>query len=186
MSLKRIVALIAMVALGLSSTPSLTAEPQIGKPFSLSFAVPDQAGKPQSLQSLMGTKGVALFFVRSADWCPFCKGQLVDINRHLEQFRAQGLNVVAVSVDEAAVLGQFAKEQKIGYTLLADPKGNINLALGIRDEQYPLGTKAFGVPKPTLYVLDKQHKVRLRYQEKTFRTRPDLAAVLNDIKALKL
>jgi peroxiredoxin len=70
--------------------------------------------------------------------------------------------------------------------LLSDPKGAINLALGIRDEQYPLGTKAFGVPRPTLYVLDRQGVVRLRYQEKTFRTRPDLDAVLRDVRALGL
>jgi hypothetical protein len=28
--------------------------------------------------------------------------------------------------------------QEIGYTMLADPKGAINLELGIRDEQYPV------------------------------------------------
>ena len=38
----------------------------------------DQSGKQQSLKALLGGKGAAIFFVRSADWCPFCKKQLQD------------------------------------------------------------------------------------------------------------
>jgi peroxiredoxin len=54
---------------------------------------------------------LAIFFVRSADWCPFCQGQLVDANRHLAQFRALGLNVVSVSVDEVGEVAKFAGAQ---------------------------------------------------------------------------
>ena len=70
--------------------------------------------------------------------------------------------------------------------MLADPEGAINLSLGIRDEQYPVGSKAFGVPRPTLYVIDRDNTVRLRYMEPTYRTRPDLAMVLRHAEALGL
>lgn len=173
----------------LLATPvvALAAEgPMAGEMFPHDLSASDQNGKPQSLRSVMGEKGVAVFFVRSADWCPFCKGQLVDINRNLAQFKAQGLGVVSVSVDEVPLIAAFAKEQGIGYTMLSDPKGAINLSLGIRDEQYPLGTKAFGVPRPTLYIVDKLGTVKLRYMEPTYKTRPNLAAVLDDVKRLGL
>lgn len=160
--------------------------PQAGAAFPHALDAPDQTGKTQTVESLMGEKGLALFFVRSADWCPFCQGQLVDANKHLAKFQALGVNVVSISVDEIAEIKAFIDKQKIGYTMLADPKGDINLALGIRDEQYPVGSAAFGVPRPTLYVLDPTGKIRLRYMEPTFRTRPDLDAVLKDIAALKL
>lgn len=160
--------------------------PMAGEMFPHDLSAPDQNGKPQSLRSVMGEKGVAVFFVRSADWCPFCKGQLVDINRNLAQFKAQGLGVVSVSVDEVPLIAAFAKEQGIGYPMLSDPKGAINLSLGIRDEQYPLGTKAFGVPRPTLYIVDRLGTVKLRYMEPTYKTRPNLAAVLEDVKRLGL
>jgi peroxiredoxin len=160
--------------------------PMAGQMFPHDLSAPDQNGKPQSLRSVMGEKGVAVFFVRSADWCPFCKGQLVDINRHLAQFKAQGLGVVSVSVDEVPLITAFAKEQNVGYTMLSDPKGAINLSLGIRDEQYPLGTKAFGVPRPTLYIIDRLGTVRLRYMEPTYKTRPNLDAVLKDVAQLGL
>ena len=32
------------------------------------FTLPDQSGKPRSLQELMGPKGLLLVFTRSADW----------------------------------------------------------------------------------------------------------------------
>jgi peroxiredoxin len=134
----------------------------------------------------MGEKGVAVFFVRSADWCPFCKKQLVDVNKELARFRALGLNVVSVSVDQVPEIAAFAAEQRIGYTMLADPDGAVNLRLGIRDEQYPVGSAAFGVPRPTAYIIDRSGTIRARYMEPTFRTRPDPEKILSDAAALAL
>lgn len=172
----------------LSGATATAAEPGpvVGAMFPHELAAPDQAGKQQTLQSVMGEKGVALLFVRSADWCTFCQGQLVDANRHFARFQELGLNVVSVSVDEVAEIAAFAAAQKIEYVMLADPDGDINLSLGIRDEQYPVGSAAFGVPRPTLYVLDRSGTIRLRYMERTYRTRPDLDVVLRDAAALGL
>jgi peroxiredoxin len=162
------------------------AEPLEGAPFPHSLDAPDQSGKLRSLKSITGKKGVVLFFVRSADWCPFCKGQLVDVNRHLPGFRDLGFEPASVSVDDVAIITEFSQAQGIGYVMLSDPKGSINEALGIRDTQYPLGSAAFGVPKPTAYVIDAKGVVRLRYREPTFRTRPDLDAMIGDIRKLGL
>jgi peroxiredoxin len=171
-----------------SAGSAIAAEPgpAVGATFPHELTAPDQSGQPQTLTSVMGEKGVAIFFVRSADWCPFCKGQLVDVNRHFARFRALGLKVVSVSVDQVAEIAAFADAQHIEYTMLADPDGAINLSLGIRDEQYPVGSAAFGVPRPTLYVLDRSGTIRLRYMEPTYRTRPDLEVVLRDVAALRL
>jgi peroxiredoxin len=184
-SLAAVLVLITSVALAAES-PIKILGPEVGQPFPLTLAAVDQAGKTQSLKSLMGKKGLAVFFVRSADWCPFCKGQLVDANRHLARFRELGVSVVSISVDEVAPIVAFAQEQHIGYPMLSDPHGDINLSLGIRDPQYPVGSPAFGVPKPTLYILDRQGVIRLRYQEPTYRTRPNLDGVLHDMEAAGL
>lgn len=179
-----------IVPLMLAATAWLAAAaelgPQVGAKFPHALEAADQNAKPQSLTSVMGEKGLAVFFVRSADWCPFCKRQLVDVNAQLARFRALGLNVVSVSVDEVAEIAAFANGQKIGYTMLADPSGAINEKLGIRDPQYPVGSAAYGVPRPTLYVIDKSGTIRLRYMEPTYRTRPDLELVLRDAAALGL
>jgi len=158
--------------------------PAVGDTFPHSLEAKDQHGNDQSLQSLMGENGVAVFFVRSADWCPFCKGQLADANTRVPEFEALGLNVVSISVDEVEEIAAFASAQNVAYTMLSDPSGDINGSLGIRDEQYPVGTAQFGVPRPTLYVIDRSGTIRLRYMEPTFRTRPDLSIVLEDAAKL--
>lgn len=180
--------LAAMVVLSMVSAGSFAAEPgpAVGTQFPHDLAAPDQSGRQQDLKALMGEKGVVVFFVRSADWCPVCKGQLVDVNRHYGRFRDLGLNVVSVSVDPVETIAAFAAAQEVAYSMLADPTGDINLRLGIRDEQYPVGSAAFGVPQPILYVLDQVGTIRLRYMEPTYRTRPDLSVVLRDAAALGL
>ena len=74
-----------------------------------SFSLKDQAGKKQDLASLSGPNGLLLLFFRSADWCPFCKGQLVDLESAQKAFAAKGINVAAVSYDSPAVLANFAE-----------------------------------------------------------------------------
>lgn len=160
--------------------------PQVGDKFSHDLTAPDQTGQLRTLDDLMGEKGAAIFFVRSADWCPFCKRQLGDINDRLAEFKALGLNAISVSVDDVAEIAVFAKEHNVGYTMLADPAGDINKTLGIRDEQYPVGHNAFGVPRPILYIVDKNRSIRALYMEPTYRTRPDLAIVLADAAKLGL
>jgi peroxiredoxin len=158
--------------------------PAVGERFAHTLGAPDQTGQTRTLEALMGEKGSVVFFVRSADWCPYCQRQLADVNGRLSEFEALGLSVVSVSVDEVAEIEKFAEAQSIRYTMLADPQGAINEALGIRDPQYPVGSAAFGVPRPVLYVIDRSGEIRLRYMEPTYRTRPDLNVVLRDAAAL--
>jgi peroxiredoxin len=160
--------------------------PQVGQTFPHELAAPDQHGQAQTLDSVMGENGAVVFFVRSADWCPFCQRQLADVNGRLAEFQALGLNVVSVSVDSVEMIDAFSEEHDIAYTMLADPTGDINKVLGIRDEQYPVGHHAFGVPRPVLYVIDTDRTIRLAYMEPTYRTRPDLDVVLADARQLDL
>ncbi|MGD8810518.1 MAG: redoxin domain-containing protein, partial [Gammaproteobacteria bacterium] len=60
--------------------------PGVGEKFPHTLEAPDQRGRRQTLQALMGDNGVAVFFVRSADWCPFCRGQLADVNTRVSEF----------------------------------------------------------------------------------------------------
>jgi peroxiredoxin len=110
----------------------------------------------------------------------------MDVNQRLPEFQALGLNVVSISVDAVAEITAFAEARSIRYPMLADTEGAINKRLGIRDEQYPTGSYAFGVPRPTLYVVDRAAVVRARYMEPTYKTRPDLDVVIRDARALGL
>jgi len=157
--------------------------PAVGSTFPDALALVDQAGRPQSLKQLMGQKGAAIFFVRSADWCPFCKRQLVDLNGRLAEFKALGLSVLSVSHDEAPLIAEFHKTQSIGYTMLADPSGTVVEKLGIRDLQYADGTKAYGVARPMIFIVTPAMTITHKYAEESYQRRPDLNKVLTDLRA---
>lgn len=93
--------------------------PQVGEQVP-DFRLPDQTGKQWTRQSILGPKGAMLVFVRSADWCPYCKTQLVELNEQFDELKREGYGVATISYDPPEVLAAFAKQQGIKYTMLSD------------------------------------------------------------------
>jgi peroxiredoxin len=127
------------------------------------IALADQTGKPQSLSTLTGSHGLLVLFFRSADWCPFCKGQLVDLERAQKLFAAKGINVAAVSYDSPDVLAEFSKRKSITYPLLSDSSSKLIDAFGIRNVE-ATGAQA-GIPVPGYFLIDKQGVIEKRFFE---------------------
>jgi peroxiredoxin len=160
--------------------------PAVGTRFPSTLSLPDQAGVSRDLAALQGRKGTVLVFVRSADWCPYCMRQLVEVNARLPRFEALGLAVVSVSVDPVAEIAEFHRERKIGYPMLADSDGAVVQSLGIRDPSYGPDSEAFGVPQPVIFVVDRQQVVRAKFAERGYRNRPDLDRVLEQLGRLHI
>src|SRR5262249_58220749 len=105
------------------------------------FRLSDQNGKVWTRASIMGPKGALLLFYRSADWCPYCKTQLVDLQGRVDQLRAQGLGVAAITDDSVPILKDFATRRHITFPLLSDTGSATIKAFGILN---PLPEMAFG------------------------------------------
>jgi thiol-disulfide isomerase/thioredoxin len=87
-----VVAVLLTSAALAAESPIKILGPEVGQRFPHTLAAVDQAGKTQSLKSLIGQKGLAVFFVRSADWCPFCKGSYTMLSDpQLHDIEAAGL-----------------------------------------------------------------------------------------------
>jgi peroxiredoxin len=86
--------------------------------------------------------------------------------------------VVSVSHDTVELIAAFHAAGKINYPMLADPDGRVVESLGIRDLQYTDGSKAFGVARPMIFIIDRQMKITHKFAEESFRNRPDLEKVL--------
>ena len=130
------------------------------------FTLRDQTGRQQDLHTLSGPNGLLLLFFRSADWCPFCKGQLVDLESAQKAFAAKGIGVAAVSYDSQAILANFAKRRSITYPLLSDSSSSLIDAFGIRN---PTGTGIeAGIPFPGYYLIDPQGVIQRRFFETAY------------------
>lgn len=175
----------------LYSMPTAAAEadwsppgPAVGARFKNPLALEDQAGRKRSFADLAGTRGLTLVFVRSADWCPFCRKQLGELDKRAAAFRSAGYPVVSVSVDEVPLIQRFATAANISYTMLADPTGAVTEDLGIRDPQYPVGSFAHGVPQPGIFVIAKDGRILAKFFVKGYKVRPDPDVVLRAVEEL--
>jgi peroxiredoxin len=127
------------------------------------IALPDQTGRQQTLSTLTGPNGLLLLFFRSADWCPFCKGQLADLERAQKLFAAKGIHVAGVSYDSPQVLAEFSQRKSITYPLLSDSSSKLIDAFGIRNVA-ATGDEA-GIPVPGYYLISKQGVIEKRFFE---------------------
>ncbi len=148
--------------------------PTIGMPM-------DQTGKPRNLASLMGDKGVVLFFFRSAAWCPFCQAQLMELNGGLAEIEKRGYRMVGVSYDPTKVQADFTAARAIKYPLLSDPKSEIIDRYKLRDPQYAAASRAYGVPRPVIFVLDRKGVIKAKLYEAVYQARPPLPLLLETL-----
>jgi peroxiredoxin len=141
----------------------------------------DQLGKPHRLPDLMGRDGLVLFFFRSADWCPYCQAQLIDVNTGVAEIEKRGYHVAGLSYDSPEILEAFTLKRHLTYTLLSDPKSEIIDRYDLRDPQYPPGSRAYGVPRPIIFVLDPQAVIKAKLYEESFKNRPPVTAVISKL-----
>ncbi len=128
--------------------------PQVGQTVP-DFSLADQNGKVFTRASIMGPKGALLLFYRSADWCPYCKTQLIDLQGRLGEFRAKGLGVAAISYDPVPILSEFATRKQITFPLLSDAGSATIKAFGILN---PMPEMAFGPDKDDPTVVEELRK----------------------------
>lgn len=144
----------------------------------------DQTGKPHQLTDLMGKNGLVLFFFRSADWCPYCQAQLIDINGGAAEIEKRGYHVAGLSYDTPEILQAFTVKRNLTYTLLSDPKSEIIDRYNLRDPQYPPGSRAYGVPRPIIFILDPQGRIKAKLYGETFKVRPPVTDVISKLDEL--
>ena len=148
--------------------------PDIGTP-------PDQTGAQRSFSSLVGEKGLVLLFIRSADWCPYCQAQLIDLNTAVAGIERRGYKIAGISYDSPQILSTFIERRGIKYTLLSDPKSEIIDRYNLRDPQYKPGSRAYGVPRPIIFVLDKNGTIKAKLYEETYQKRPPATLVVETL-----
>ena len=111
------------------------------------FTLPTPGGKKVSLKDY---RGKVVFLNFWATWCPDCRTEMPTMDRLYQEFKGQGLEIVAVNVkDKREDALAFAKKLKITYPILMDPEGEAGLLYG-----------AFGMP--ATYLIDRKGVVLAR------------------------
>ncbi len=145
------------------------------------------AGKVENFDDLKGDKGLALFFVRSFDWCPYCQRQAIAVNERAQEFRDRGINPIFVSYDSAEIQADFYGKNNFTMPILSDHENVVINAFGVLNadsisERNPL----YGYPHPLVFIIDPdgtiQSKLYIEKEDGTFgsnyRERPEIDDIL--------
>lgn len=180
-----ITALLALGTPALAKAPAGSASIAVGTKAPVSLPLKDSKGAPTTLSAQMGKKGLVLVMVRSADWCPYCKAQLISLSEIKAELQRRGYGLAALSYDAPEKLTGFAQSRKIPYALLSDQQSRTIDAFGLRDPQYKGMARIDGVPIATTLVLARDGTVKARHSSDDYRVRQgnsELLAMLNRIK----
>lgn len=138
--------------------------------------------QPVNIKQLSGEQGLIILFFRSADWCPFCKKHLIELNNHAEQFTKLGYGLAAISYDNTDILKTFAEQKKISYPLLSDQKVNTMLAYDIVNKEYASDSDHYGIPYPGVVVIDNKGNVIRKHFFKGYKKRVKFADLYQQLK----
>src|ERR1035438_2869813 len=111
------------------------------------FALPDQHGTVRTLSDLAGPNGLFLVLHRSAEWCQYCRSQLVELELSRTLFERNGVRLAAVSYDSQEALAAFGRKYSIGYPLLSDRASETIRSFGIFNQNMAPHLRAYGVPQ---------------------------------------
>lgn len=105
------------------------------------ITLPRAAGGTFSSAALRGKSPLILSFF--ATWCEPCRIELPHLAELYKKHRTEGLQVVAITNEDAAIAGRFAKDAALPFPVLIDEDNSI--------------FRRFQADSiPTLVVLDKQ------------------------------
>ena len=95
-----------------------------------------------------------------------------------DQFKDVGVNIAAMTYDSVEMLKSVEEDEGIEFTLLKDTDISHVNALGILNEDYEPGSRAYGVPHPGIFIITADGVISAKFAEEGFRARPDFDNVL--------
>ncbi|WP_443218447.1 peroxiredoxin [Rathayibacter sp. YIM 133350] len=96
------------------------------------FTLPNQFGEEVRLSERCARTPVALVFFPLA-FSHTCEGELCELRDNIEIFRAQGVELIGISVDSKHALRAWAEHERFDFDLLADfwPHGAVAQRYGV-------------------------------------------------------
>ena len=104
------------------------------------FTLTDLEGKPWTLQDLHGKVVLVNFW---ATWCPPCRKEMPDLEALYNEFKDQGLLILAISDEDISKVQPFIAQHHTTYPILLDPGSKVHELFVVE-----------GIPKSFLYDRD--------------------------------
>ncbi|KAF2671620.1 redoxin domain-containing protein [Microthyrium microscopicum] len=139
------------------------------------FSLPNATGGVTSSADLLQQGPMLISFYRG-EWCPFCNLELQALQRHVDEFKAKGVNLVAISPELPDQSLTTVEKHALKFPVLSDVGNKFARQLGIvwamPDSLRPIfekfghglvtrnGDDSFEVPVPATLLIDQNGVVR--------------------------
>ena len=131
-----------------------------------------------SFTDLAGEKGTVVAFFRSADWCPYCKKQLIDLKEAAAPLADEGWTLIGVSYDSPEIQADFKAARDLPYNLYSDTGSAAIDAFNLRNSDVPAGSRYDGIPHPAIIFIAADGTVKAVMREEGYKNRPPVDAIL--------
>lgn len=152
-----------------------------------SFRMSDATGSSVASNDLLQKGALLLTFYRG-EWCPFCNVAVQYMQRHLEDFKARGVSLIAITPESPDYSLSMTEKHDLKFPVLTDMHNQLAKKLGIlynqswaREFHAKLGIDlnarngedTWEVPAPATILVDRSGTVRNVYIDADFRQRLD-------------
>lgn len=107
----------------------------------------------------------------------------MELQRRYAEITKQGLGLIAISYDAPETLKKFADSRGITFPMIADRESAIIRAYGILNETEKPGGRAYGIPHPGTFIVDRRGVVVSRFFEDAYQERYTAATILGTLGA---
>lgn len=156
-------------------------------------------GDPVQLADLYPRGPIVLVFYRGG-WCPYCNKALVGIQEHLETMGKLGGTVLGVSPEEPQFLNKTLIDQRLGFDLVSDYKGDaarqfrilFEMPIELREKYKEYGVdvaqrnwdRSYTLPYPSVFVIDRAGIIRYAFSSEDYKVRADPQEIVDILRVL--
>jgi len=165
-----------------------------------SFTLSDANGKSVNSDDLLKKGNLVVVFYRGA-WCPFCNVYLKKLQENLSNIKAQGANIVAISVENPDKSLSVAQKNKVEFTVLSDPNLDTARKFGIvyqldsaTDEKYKTygldlvkmnGTTKPELPLSSTYIVNSNSEIVYAFHDVDYKKRAEPSVIIETLTQMK-
>ena len=169
-------------AIMMAATSAQAAPRDVGEAIPNPFTLTTPSKVSVGFDEVKGDKGLIILFVRSLNWCPYCIQQVKEWDGRFEKLRKAGYNVITVSYDSPNTLLKAREKHDITLPTYADYGSEMIQAFDILNRDYTEeDVKFYGIPHPTIYVVDTNGIITHRFAEEGYKKRPKANTVVDAV-----
>jgi peroxiredoxin len=163
------------------------------------FTLPSVHGGELTLSNALREGPLVLSFYRGS-WCPFCNLELNALQQHIDDIRACGARLIAVSPELPDNSLTHVEKLALSFDVLSDlhnkVAANYGLIMDVHETLRPLYLEwgfdlpainqddSWQLPVPATYIIDRDGTIRAAYVDKNYTTRMEPEEILDALRSL--